>query len=104
MAPWLRQIGRALRIARETKGLSRSQLATAADITRSQLSRYEQGHLMHLATLSRLLQPLDISPNDFFLLVTVLDAPPVLKPSHRRRLDNLAMVLRAVGVRPLPMT
>jgi transcriptional regulator with XRE-family HTH domain len=59
MASWLQKIGRALLIARETKDISRRNLAKAAGITRFQLSRYEQGDLMHLETLGRLLQSLD---------------------------------------------
>jgi transcriptional regulator with XRE-family HTH domain len=104
MASWLKKIGRAVLIIREIKEMSRGDLALAAGITRSQLSSYEHGGLMQLETLSRLLQTLDVPPDAFFLLVTLLDAPPTSEPFHRWRLGQLASVLDLVGgARPLAL-
>ncbi len=101
MTPWLRQIGRALVIAREIKGVSRRDLAVAAGITRTQLSRYERGALMRLETIDKLLRSLEVSPHAFFLLIAALDPPPAdsFRYPGRDRLPILLLLCDAFGVR-----
>lgn len=67
-------IGLALRILREWRGKNVRELAAAAGMGKSQLSKYENGReLPKLASLEKLLHALAIRAVDFFSLVTVLD-------------------------------
>jgi transcriptional regulator with XRE-family HTH domain len=54
-------IGPAVRIIRQARGMSQSRLAIVARTGRSQLARYESGKdLMKLDTLERLLEALEV--------------------------------------------
>jgi hypothetical protein len=82
MAPWVQKIGRALIIAREVKGMSRRELAMAASIARSQLSRYERGALMQLETSA--------GPEPSSPWSTSLGAGPVPSPALVQLTPNTA--------------
>jgi transcriptional regulator with XRE-family HTH domain len=59
--------GLALVVLRRARGLSCTAVASAAAITHSNLSRYENGRGMpRYGTLRRLLKALDVSPDAFF--------------------------------------
>lgn len=59
--------GNRLRTLRKEAGYSAAEkFAYKNDISRAQYSRYENGSDMHLSTLFKLLEKLDISPVDFF--------------------------------------
>ena len=59
--------GLALALLRRSRGLSCQAVATAAAVTRSNLSRYETGRGMpRYGTLRRLLRALEVSPDSFF--------------------------------------
>ena len=72
-AGFFRQLGLALIILREQAGLTARELATEAEVGRSQLSKYENGRENpKLETLARLLDVLDVEPLAFFYLVQLL--------------------------------
>jgi transcriptional regulator with XRE-family HTH domain len=63
MSAW----GLAFTVLRRSRGLSSNAVAAAAAVTRSNLSRYENGRGMpRYGTLRRLLRALDVSPDSFF--------------------------------------
>jgi transcriptional regulator with XRE-family HTH domain len=67
-------IGPALRIIRQARGISQSRLALISKTGRSQLARYEAGKdLMRLDTLEKLLEALEVEPEQLFRLVRSLD-------------------------------
>jgi transcriptional regulator with XRE-family HTH domain len=67
-------IGKALAIVRQERGLSQQQLADRSVMGRAQLSRYESGReLMRLDTLEKMLKVLKVEPDKFFRLMTSLD-------------------------------
>ena len=70
------RLGPALRVARELSGISLRNLAQAAKIGASQLSRYETGkEVPKLDSLEKVLGVLELAPLDFFYLVHVLENP-----------------------------
>jgi transcriptional regulator with XRE-family HTH domain len=80
-------VGKALAILRQKKGLSQSELADSCGFGRAQISRYEAGkELMKLKTLERILSQLSVEPEDFFRFVRSLDAP--LPGPHDSRVPN----------------
>ena len=82
-----RNIGKALAILRQRKGLSQAQLADWCGIGRSQVSRYEAGkELMKLETLEKILGTLTIEPEDFFRFLRSLDDSA--EPRQRRAPDR----------------
>jgi len=69
-----RNLGAALRLVREQRGLAQVALARQAGIGKSQLSKYESGkERPKLDSLERLLDVLKIGPADFFVLADALD-------------------------------
>ncbi len=69
-----RNLGPALRLIREERGLSQSALAKAAGIGKSQLSKYESGRERpKLDSLEKLLTVLSIRVADFFTVVGLID-------------------------------
>jgi transcriptional regulator with XRE-family HTH domain len=69
-----RNLGPALRLIREERGLSQSALAKAAGIGKSQLSKYESGRERpKLDSLEKLLTVLSIRVADFFTVVSLID-------------------------------
>ena len=69
-----RNLGPALRLMREERGLSQSALARAAGIGKSQLSKYESGRERpKLDSLEKLLTVLSIRVADFFAVVSLID-------------------------------
>lgn len=60
-------LGRALRVARETKGLSQGDLADRAKVGKSKISKYETGkELPKLDSLQRILEVLELEPYQLF--------------------------------------
>jgi transcriptional regulator with XRE-family HTH domain len=81
-------IGKALAILRQQKGLSQAELADSCGIGRSQVSRYESGkELMKLDTLEKILGELAVAPDDFFRFLGSLD--PASAPQGRRIPDRI---------------
>ena len=69
-----RNLGPALRLLREERGLSQAALARAAGIGKSQLSKYESGRERpKLDSLEKLLTVLAIRGADFFAVVSLID-------------------------------
>jgi len=69
-----RNLGAALRLIREERGLSQSALARAAGIGKSQLSKYESGRERpKLDSLEKLLTVLAIRVANFFTVVSLID-------------------------------
>ncbi len=69
-----RNLGPALRLMREERGLSQSALARAAGIGKSQLCKYESGRERpKLDSLEKLLTVLAIRGADFFAVVSLID-------------------------------
>jgi transcriptional regulator with XRE-family HTH domain len=69
-----RDIGKALAILRQQKGLTQAQLADRCGMGRPQVSRYESGReLMKLETLEKILDTLRVEPDDFFRFLSSLD-------------------------------
>lgn len=67
-------IGRALAMIRQHRGMSQYQLAVRCKMGRSQISKYEAGReIMKLDTLEKLLSALNIEPEQFFRFVRSLD-------------------------------
>lgn len=86
-------IGKALAILRQRRGLSQAELAEMCEIGRSQVSRYEAGkELMKLGTLERILAVLQMEPDDFFRFMRSMEAassspaPPVPHRTGEREL------------------
>ena len=73
-APMFRNLGKTLSLLREFRGKSQSEVARAAEVGKSQVSKYETGReLPKLDSLSRLLEALDIEPFVFFQTLALLD-------------------------------
>jgi len=69
-----RDIGKALAILRQQKGLTQAQLADRCGMSRPQVSRYEsRRELMKLETLEKILAALRVEPDDFFRFLSSLD-------------------------------
>jgi transcriptional regulator with XRE-family HTH domain len=61
------ELGRTLRILRESAGLSQAELASRAGLGKSQVSKYERGkELPQLVSLAKLLEALEAEPLTFF--------------------------------------
>lgn len=76
-----KNVGLALRLLREMRGLKLAQLARMASVGKSQLSRYEAGQLPMLEPLSRILTALEVQPYALFSLAAFLDELPSLLTS-----------------------
>ncbi len=68
-----RHLGLTLRLLRELRGQSQGQVAKDAGISKSQLSKYENGRLPKLETLERLLESLGIEYFQFFYTLHLVD-------------------------------
>jgi transcriptional regulator with XRE-family HTH domain len=69
-----KQVGRALALLRELRGLSQKAVASRAKVGKAQLSRYENAReLPKLGALDRLLEVLAVRQDAFFSIVRVLD-------------------------------
>jgi transcriptional regulator with XRE-family HTH domain len=68
-----RHIGLTLRLLRELRGKSQGQIAKEAGISKSQLSKYENGRLPKLETLDRLLASLGVHYYQFFYTLNLID-------------------------------
>jgi transcriptional regulator with XRE-family HTH domain len=67
-------VGLALGLFRQIRGLTQATLATRASVGKGQLSKYESGReLPKLASLERLLEVLEIRQDAFFGVVALLD-------------------------------
>jgi transcriptional regulator with XRE-family HTH domain len=67
-------LGRALGLLRELRGLSQAALARRAGVGKSQISKYEGGReLPKLGSLERLLEILDVRQDAFFSIIAMLD-------------------------------
>jgi transcriptional regulator with XRE-family HTH domain len=67
-------LGKALALVRELRGKTQAQVARAAGVGKSQLSKYENGkELPKLDSLEKLLDALGVSAFDFFYTVTVVN-------------------------------
>ncbi|HVT16653.1 MAG TPA: helix-turn-helix transcriptional regulator [Thermoanaerobaculia bacterium] len=67
-------VGRALSLVRELRGLSQTEVARAAGAGKSQISKYERGReLPRLDSLARILAVLHIGYGPFFVIVRQLD-------------------------------
>jgi transcriptional regulator with XRE-family HTH domain len=67
-------IGKALAMIRQQRGISQYQLAVRCKMGRSQISKYEAGRgIMKLDTLEKLLSALNIEPEQFFRFVRSID-------------------------------
>ena len=74
-------IGKAVAILRQRKGLSQAELAESCGFGRAQISRYEAGkELMKLNTLERILSQLKVEPEDFFRFLRFLDTSSLPHP------------------------
>jgi transcriptional regulator with XRE-family HTH domain len=83
-----KNIGKALAILRQQRGLSQAQLADRCGIGRPQVSRYEAGkELMKLDTLEKILSTLAVEPDDFFRFLRSFDESHGPRP--RRALDRI---------------
>lgn len=94
-------IGLALRIIRQARGLSQARLADISKTGRSQLARYEAGKdLMKLDTLEKLLESLHVEPEQLFRFLRFLDEslspgqPGVRVRSEDRTLEDAFQNLR----------
>jgi transcriptional regulator with XRE-family HTH domain len=69
-----KNLGVALALLRELRGKSQAQIATSAGISKSQLSKYENGkELPKLEPLGKVLAVLDVGYFEFFYTVNLLD-------------------------------
>lgn len=69
-----RNLGPTLTLLREMRGKSQAGVARAADIGKSQLSKYESGkELPKLASLEKVLTALDMGPVDLFCTLEMVD-------------------------------
>ena len=85
-----RDIGKALAILRQQKGLTQAQLADRCGMGRPQVSRYESGReLMKLETLEKILGTLRVEPDDFFRFLSSLDESGGPRETRERdRIDD----------------
>jgi transcriptional regulator with XRE-family HTH domain len=85
-----RNIGKALAILRQKRGLSQAELAEMCEVGRSQISRYEAGReLMKLGTLERILAVLAVEPEDLFRFVRSLgEASTPHQERARNRIED----------------
>jgi len=95
----LANLGRALVLLREQRGLTQVELAARSGIGVSQLSKYEkQNERMRLDTLARLLEVLDLGFDRFFRFVgalgEVLRLRPEPEPVERREVEAAFRELR----------
>jgi transcriptional regulator with XRE-family HTH domain len=99
--------GLAFLVLRRARGLSCQAVAIAAEVTPSNLSRYENGRgLPRYETLRRLLKALDVSPDSFFQSLRHVelaiagedaedaDAEDGTLPPDERPEENRALALR----------
>jgi transcriptional regulator with XRE-family HTH domain len=68
-----RNLGRALGLLRDLRGLSQAELARRAHVGKGPLSRYEGGRLPKLDALERLLAVLEVRQETFFSIVALLE-------------------------------
>ena|SRR5215213_3189918 len=69
-----RSLGSTLRALRDLRQLSQTELARAARIGKSQLSKYENGReLPKLDSIERILTVLRVRPSDLFALLDVIE-------------------------------
>jgi len=69
-----RDIGKALALLRQQRGLTQAKLADRCGVSRPQVCRYESGkELMKLETLEKILRTLVVEPDDFFRFLRSLD-------------------------------
>ncbi len=68
-----RHLGLTLRLLRELRNQSQGQIAKEAGISKSQLSKYENGRLPKLETLERLLAALGVEYFQFFFTLYLVD-------------------------------
>ncbi|HEY6321895.1 MAG TPA: helix-turn-helix transcriptional regulator [Thermoanaerobaculia bacterium] len=69
-----RDIGKALALVRQQRGLTQARLAARCGMSRPQVSRYESGkELMKLETLEKILRTLTVEPDEFFHFLRSLD-------------------------------
>jgi transcriptional regulator with XRE-family HTH domain len=68
-----RHLGLTLRLLRELRNQSQGQIAKEAGISKSQLSKYENGRLPKLETLERLLEALGVEYFQFFYTLYLVD-------------------------------
>ena len=69
-----RNLGKTLSLLRELRGKSQSEVARAAGVGKSQISKYETGReLPKLDSMSRLLEALEIEPFVFFQTLALVD-------------------------------
>ncbi|HXO43210.1 MAG TPA: helix-turn-helix transcriptional regulator [Thermoanaerobaculia bacterium] len=75
-----KDIGKALALLRQQRGLTQAQLADRCGMGRPQVSRYESGkELMKLETLEKILRTLTVEPDDFFRYLRSLDGSDSLR-------------------------
>ena len=85
------ELGRTLRVLRESKGLSQSGLARTAGMGKSQVSKYESGkELPKLESLARLLQALDAEPLMLFYTAHLL--------KHRAEISPIGLLITTTPV------
>jgi transcriptional regulator with XRE-family HTH domain len=68
-----RHLGLTLRLLRELRGQNQGLVAKEAGISKSQLSKYENGRLPKLETLERLLESLGVEYFQFFYTLHLVD-------------------------------
>ncbi len=90
-------LGPALRVARELRGMSQAEVARQAGIGKSQLSKYEQGkELPKLESLERVLAILNLGSLDFFYALHLLDRGADRPPESEPREDMTAAFERVM--------
>ncbi len=84
-----RDIGKALVLLRQQRGLTQAQLAARCGMSRPQVSRYESGkELMKLETLEKILRTLVVEADDFFRFLRSLDDSDPEQGRARDRIDD----------------
>jgi transcriptional regulator with XRE-family HTH domain len=69
-----RNLGKALSLLRELRGKSQAEIARAAGVGKSQISKYEKGReLPKLDSLARILEALGVAPQVFFQTLALVD-------------------------------
>ena len=89
-----RHLGLTLRLLRELRGQSQGEIAKEAGISKSQLSKYENGRLPKLETLERLLESLGVEYFQFFYTLYLVDRRSA---GLKRLSDAAAQGARAEG-------
>lgn len=90
-------LGRALTLVRELRGLSQAEVARRARIGKSQMSKYESGkELPKLGTLAVVLRVLTIDTFQFFYVLHLVE----IAATNLSVVDEMA----AQGLPPLPMS